>query len=121
MDMDPTPVAPIGGPDKSSTGMEANVAAGVSLLAGWITGLIFFLIEKDSKFVKFYALQAIGLSVVMIAAAVLNFIPILGQIAYGVIGLGVFIMWIVCLINAFGGKVFKVPVVGNFAAQQVGL
>src|SRR5687768_10479828 len=119
MDVDPIPVAPVGGPDKSSTGMDANVAAGVSLIAGWITGLIFFLIEKDSKFVKFYALQAIGLSVVMIAAAVLNFIPILGQIAYAVIGLGVFIMWIICLINAFGGKVFRIPVIGDFAAKQV--
>src|SRR5687768_12844522 len=100
MDMDVNPTPPLGGPDKSSTGMDANVAAGLSLIAGWITGLIFFLIEKDSKFVKFYALQAIGLSVVMIAAAMLNFVPILGQIAYGIIALAVFIIWIICLINA---------------------
>jgi uncharacterized membrane protein len=108
-------------PDKSSTGMEPNVAAGVSLICGWITGLIFFLIEKESKFVKFYAMQAIGLSLIMFVAGVLNVIPVLGQIAFGVIALGVFVMWIICLINAFGGKMFKVPVVGNFAAKQAGL
>lgn len=108
-------------PDKSSTGMEPNVAAGVSLIAGWITGLIFFLIEKDSKFVKFYALQAIGLSVIMVAGGICNVIPILGQIVFGVVGLLVFILWIICLIKAFTGKIFKIPVIGNFAAKQAGL
>lgn len=100
-------------PDKSSTGMEPNVAAGVACLLGWIGGLIFFLIEKESKFVRFYAFQALilGLSAFICA------IPFLGW----VYALFVLIMWIMCLINAFGGKIFKVPVIGNIAAKQAGL
>jgi uncharacterized membrane protein len=100
-------------PDKSSTGMEPNVAAGVAVLFGWISGLIFFLIEKDSKFVKFYAFQALIVGLCFI----LSPIPIIGWLW----GLFLFIMWIIMLINAFSGRIFKVPVVGNLAAKQAGL
>jgi uncharacterized membrane protein len=106
---------------KSSTGMDANVAAGLSLVFGWISGLIFFLIEKDSKFVKFYAFQAIMLSLLMVVAGVFNVIPVLGQIVFIVVAVGVLILWIVCLINAFTGKIFKIPVLGEVAARQAGM
>ena len=74
--MDNLPVGSSSGmPDKSSTGMEANVAAGIACIA-WIAGLIFFLIEKESKFVKFYGFQ----SMVLGLSAMLCAIPILGWI-----------------------------------------
>jgi len=44
---------------KTSTGIQANMAALLSYLAGWITGLIFFLVEKENKFVRFHAMQSI--------------------------------------------------------------
>ena len=100
-------------PDKSSTGMEPNVAAGVAVLFGWISGLIFFLIEKESKFVKFYAFQGLILNI----SFILSPIPVIGWL-WAIFAL---IMWIMCLINAFGGKIFKVPVLGNIAAKQAGL
>lgn len=100
-------------PDKSSTGMEPNVAAGIAVLFGWISGLIFFLIEKDSKFVKFYGFQALILGLCFI----LTPIPIIGWLW----GLLLLIMWIITLINAFTGKIFKIPVIGNIAAKQAGL
>ena len=43
----------------TSTGIQPNVAALLSYLLGWVTGLIFFLIEKDNKFVRFHAMQSI--------------------------------------------------------------
>lgn len=100
-------------PDKSSTGMEPNVAAGLAVLFGWISGLIFFLIEKESKFVKFYAFQALIVGLCMI----LSPIPVIGWI-WGILML---VLWIIMLINAFSGKIFKVPVIGNIAAKQAGL
>jgi len=48
---------------KSSTGMQPNVAGLLCYLAGWITGLIFYLIEKENKFVRFHAMQSIIVSV----------------------------------------------------------
>src|SRR5215212_6413112 len=47
---------------KSSTGLDENVAALLSYIAGWITGLVFFLIEKDSRLVRFHAMQSLILS-----------------------------------------------------------
>ena len=44
---------------KSSTGLEENVAGLLTYLGFWVTGLIFFLIEKDSKLIKFHSMQSI--------------------------------------------------------------
>ena len=38
---------------KSSTGLEENIAGLLCYVLGWVTGLIFFLIEKESKFYSF--------------------------------------------------------------------
>ena len=100
------------GKGKSSTGMDENTAAGLACIM-WIIGLIFFLIEKDSKFVKFYGFQ----SMVLGLSALLCAIPFLGW----VYSLFVVVMWVICLINAFQGKIFKVPIIGNIAAKQAGL
>lgn len=100
-------------PDKSSTGMEPNVAAGLACILGWIGGLVFFLIEKESKFVKFYAFQ----SLILCLSGILGAIPFIGWL-YAIF---VFVMWIITIINSFSGKIFKVPVIGNFAAKQAGL
>ena len=101
-------------PDKSSTGLEPTVAAGLAVLLGWLGGLIFFLIEKDSKFVKFYGIQNVFLFLPMI----LSFIPFVNFIIV-LYGLFAFVMWIMCLINAFNGKIFKVPFIGDIAMRQV--
>ena len=55
----------------TSTGIQENVESLLCYLFGWVTGLIFFLIEKDSKVVKFHAMQSIAVSVVFM---VLGFI-----------------------------------------------
>jgi uncharacterized membrane protein len=69
---------------KSSTGMQPNVAALLSYVLGWITGLIFFLIEKENKFVRFHAAQSLvvfgALTVLQIALGI--FSGILAAIHY---------------------------------------
>ena len=100
-------------PDSSSTGMQPTVAAGLAVLLGWIGGLVFFLIEKESKYVKFYGFQNLILCLCFILAP----IPFIGWLW----GLFLFVMWVMTLINAFSGKIFKVPVIGNIAAKQAGM
>ena len=106
----------------TSMGMSPNVEAGLSYLFGWVTGLIFFLVEKQNRFVRFHAMQSLlffgGLTVINI---LLNFIggfgvPGLGVLAalVGVVG---FVGWIVLLINGFQGKYFKLPIVGDYAEK----
>ncbi|MCC7479083.1 hypothetical protein IT575_11575 [bacterium] len=100
------------GKGKSSTGLDENVAAGLAALI-WIVGVIFFFIEKDSKFVKFYGFQMLILGLL----GGLGIIPIVGWI----LSILILIFVIINTINAFQGKIFKVPVIGNFAAKQAGL
>ena len=122
---------------KSSTGLDENVAALLSYVLTWVTGLIFFLIEKDSRLVRFHAMQAILLGgvalVVGIGLWVISFILVLivGQVS-GVLStlvsiisflislvfyVGVLIAWVMCLIKAYQGQYFKLPVLGNFAEK----
>ena len=101
--------------------MSPNVAAGLSYVLGWVTGLIFFLMEKQNRFVRSNAMQSIILSAaytmfyifISIASAVL---PFLGYIS-GLVSLGMFVIWIILLVNAFQGKYFKLPVIGDYAER----
>jgi uncharacterized membrane protein len=107
---------------KTSTGIQENVEGLLCYLAGWITGLIFFLIEKESKFVRFHAMQSIAVSVVLIGVYfILGLIPIIGWLLVPVVGLISFVVWIILMLKAYQGKLYKLPVIGDFAAKQAGL
>ena len=107
---------------KSSTGMQPNFAALLSYVFGVITGLIFFLVEKESPFVKFHAMQSICFSVaVFVLSVVLMFIPVLGWFVLMLLQIAVFVFWIICMVQAYQGKLYKLPVVGDFAAKQAGV
>jgi uncharacterized membrane protein len=120
--------APYGTPQSGPTsmGMAQNTAAGLSYVLGWITGLIFFLMEKQNRFVRFHAMQSIilfgGFSIIGIVLNVaIGYLP--GALAlavsclWGIIGIGVFVMWIVLMVNGFQGKYFKLPVIGEYAEK----
>ena len=104
---------------KTSTGIEPNVAALLSYVLGWITGLVFFMIEKDNKFVRFHAYQSIvvfgGLTVVLIA---LGFVPVIGWAAMPFVWIAEAILWIICMVKAFQGEKFKLPVAGDMAEKN---
>lgn len=110
----------------SSMGMEPKTAAGLSYVAGWVTGLIFFLLEKRNRFVRFHAMQSIlffgGLSVLSAALGIVStFSPGVLALAFnctsGLIGIVGFVGWIVLMINGFQGKYFKLPLVGDYAER----
>ena len=106
---------------KSSTGMSANVAALLAYVFGLITGLVFFLIEKESKFVKFHAMQSMCVSgAFFVVGMVLAFIPVLGGVLAVLLNLAGLVGWIVCMVQAYQGHWFRLPIVGDFAAKQVG-
>jgi uncharacterized membrane protein len=103
---------------KSSTGLEENVAGLLCYVAWWVTGLIFFLIEKDSKFVKFHAMQSIiTFGALMIIGYILWMIPGLGWTLGGIIWILEIILWIVLMIKAYQGEKFKLPVIGDLAEK----
>lgn len=110
----------------STMQMEPKTAAGLSYLLGWITGIIFFVLEKQNRFVRFHAMQSIlffgGLSVLSIVLQVVTglnipFISFLTLCVNGLLGIVGLVGWIVLLINGFQGKYFKLPVIGDYAEK----
>ncbi|MDD5073256.1 MAG: DUF4870 domain-containing protein [Candidatus Omnitrophica bacterium] len=101
---------------KSSLGIDANLAAALAYVFGWISGLIIFAVEKDNKFVKFHAMQSLiffgGLTII----SILLVITVIGPLFLGILGLAV---WIICIIKAYSGEMFKLPGIGNMAENII--
>jgi uncharacterized membrane protein len=120
--------------ERSSTGLDANIAAALSYLFGLISGIVFFAIESESRFVKFHALQSMMVSVAVMAVyigysivlLILGRLPFLGWLLALVGWLGFLLLmlafvalWIFCMVKAFNGERFKLPYLGELAEQQV--
>jgi len=100
----------------STTGLEPNIAGLLCYLGGWITGIVFLVIEQKNKFVRFHALQSIvTFGALTIVGAFLNWIPIFGQFISAAIGILAFILWILLMIKAHQGDLYKVPLAGQVA------
>ena len=103
---------------KSSTGMEPKIAVLLAYLFSWLGGLIILLIEKENKFVKWNALQALILGIVevvciLVVSFILGLIPYIGWFFFSWLGwvlAGVcWIFAIVAIVNGFQGKTFRIP------------
>ena len=113
--------------DKTSIGLTENVAGLLCYVLGWVSGLIFLLIEPENKFVRFHAIQSIvtfgSITIISIALRILGCIPYLGvvfNIAGGVIGFLAFVLWIVLMVKAVQGTKYKLPWAGDFAEKRSG-
>ena len=105
---------------KTSTGLEQNVASLLCYLLTWVTGIIFLIIEKENKVVRFHAVQSIAVFVpINILQIIFSFIPILGWIINILLWILEVILWIVLMMNAYRGKMIKIPIAGNFAEKQI--
>ncbi len=101
--------------------MAENVAGVLCYLGGWVTGLIFYLIDKR-PFVRFHAAQSIVvfglLNVIYIGIATLFFagpFRLWGLLALG--RLFALALWVVLMVKAFQGERFKLPIVGDWVEQ----
>src|SRR5699024_595806 len=108
--------------DKSSTGLQPNLAGLLCYLFvfGLIASIIFLVMEKESKFVKYHALQSIFLTVsLIILYTVLTFIPILGWLMIILLAPVSFVLWLFLMYKAYQGDTVKLPIIGDMAMQQV--
>ena len=106
----------------TSCGMTAELAAALSYVLGFVTGIIFFVVEKKNEFVRFHAMQSIILfGSLFILGIILRMIPIIGWIIYLLISLGAFILWIILLIKASQGEYFALPGIGKIARENAAI
>ena len=137
-DQDPIPPPPAPGPDPgvgpTSTGLPSNVAAALACIP-LIGGIIFYILEKHDRFVRFYAMQSIIFGgawllfniVSRILFLILWSIPGIGGILvffWGIIQafvhIAFLVVWIVATVKAFTGVRWEIPYVGPVARRQEG-
>ena len=92
--------------------------AALSYVLGWITGIIFYLLETRSTYVRYHAFQSlVTFLAIQIAMHILWFIPVLGWMLARLLGVLGIILWIICILKAYQGTWFKIPIAGDLALQ----
>jgi len=105
--------------NKTGLGLDENVEGLLCYVLGWISGLVFILIEKDNKFVRFHAFQSFFTFLsIMIVSFVLGFIPIIGLVAGILLFITSVIIWIMGMVKAYQGDKFKIPIAGDLAEKN---
>ncbi len=112
--------------------LPENIAGALAYFL--IPAIVFLFVEPYSRnrFVRFHSFQCIAVyfaavivgALLRILAVVMFFIPLLGPLLVGlvsmVVGLAWFILWVVLVVKALQGEMFKLPVAGDFAERQAG-
>jgi uncharacterized membrane protein len=105
---------------KTQLGLTENLESTLCYALGWITGIIFLVLEKENKLVKFHAIQSLitflGITIVEI---VIGVIPYIRNVINPLLGIASLILWIVLLIKTYRGEKFIVPFAGEMAEKQV--
>ena len=122
--------------EKGSRTMDTNLVAALTYLAGFITGIIFLVLDpyKSNSFVRFHAFQSIFFNVAWIAFWIIWMIlsAVLTPLTAGIFGLialplmllstlAGFGIWIFLMYQAYQQQLFKLPIVGKFAAEHAGV
>jgi uncharacterized membrane protein len=105
--------------EKLKTGLTKNTAGALSYVLGPITGVVFYLIEKN-PYVRFHAMESIvvfGLLFVLqwvlgITIVLLPLVPLLSILA--------FVLWLVLIYKAWMGEEWEVPILGAYARKMMG-
>lgn len=108
-------------PEQSTTGLAPNLAGALAYLLGPLTGILFLVVEKDSRFVRFHAMQStIVFGGLFVLQVVLQVIPLLGWIVSALIVFPLSVLlWAFLMFKAFMGEKFKLPTIGDMAERQI--
>jgi uncharacterized membrane protein len=113
----------------SSTGLDPSLAATLAYLAGPFSGILIALVERSNDFVRFHAWQAVlglgGLGLLSAATLVFSFLtlllsPMVFTVMYRVselLAIVWVVVWALCLMKAFSGARFHMPVAGRYAER----
>ena len=133
----PPPPPPPSGPESprsTSTGLPSNIAAALACIP-LVGGIVFFILEKQDKFVRFYAMQSIVYGgawllfyiVWQVILAILAPIPVVGWIiaiplwvVWAVVHIAFLVLMIVAIVKALTGARWEIPYVGPIARKQLG-
>jgi uncharacterized membrane protein len=106
--------------DRTALGCDANVAAALAYLLGWISGVVLLLTERHNRFVRFHAVQSILVfGTLSLAWFLCLSIPLLGWlISFILIPPVSAVLWLLLMFKAYQGDRFKLPIAGDIAEQR---
>lgn len=111
--------------NKTELGLDENLEGALAYLLGFITGFFLLLLERNNKFVKFHAIQSLGiflpLAVLGLLFSVLSMIPYIGLVfgmLYGLLMVMDVMLWILLIVKAYQHERFKLPVIGDIAEKN---
>jgi uncharacterized membrane protein len=115
--------AAVAAPAPAASGLQPNIAAALAYLGGFITGIIFLVIDpfKADRFVRFHAFQSILFNVAWVGFITKGLFFIVELPVNLLLMVGGFCLWAFLMYCASQGKTFKLPVIGAIAAKQAGL
>src|SRR5690349_14610558 len=124
---------PVSTAQPTSTGLTSNVAGALAYILGFITGIVFLVLEpyKHDRFVRFHAMQSILYSAAgivfrigwgLLVSALMDVSAWVGLVLVPVglvISLGLFCFWLFLMYQAYSNREFRIPIIGAIAAKQV--
>jgi uncharacterized membrane protein len=119
---------PAAAPTASAGGLDDNVAGALAYVT-IIPAIVFLVLEpfNRKRFVRFHAFQCLFFAVAWIALwivlAFVGHIPVLGWatvLLWPLVSLAGFVVWLILVLKAYQGQMFKLPVIGDMAEKQAG-
>jgi uncharacterized membrane protein len=107
---------------ETSTGLKENVAGVLCYVLGWITGIVFLIIEPNNKVVRFHAFQSIIVFVIItIVSIILAPIPgWVGNVLSAIVSAIGFVLWVFLMVMAAQDRKYKLPWAGDLAEKWAG-
>ena len=107
-------------PRQTGSSVAPEFLAGLAYVAGAISGAIVLLVEKHDQFVRFHAMQSIvTFLVVLVAQVLVRNLPFLSEWLSRAFFLCVIALWGFLIYQAFMGRRYKLPYIGDFAERQI--
>jgi uncharacterized membrane protein len=115
-----------------STGLAPNLAGALAYVLGPLTGVLFLVIEKENRFVRYHAAQSVVVGIALVAVsiglsivgAILAVVPFIGWLISLMLtmtlALGGFLLWVTLMLRAFAGQEWEVPLIGHHSRKLIG-
>jgi len=112
-----TPPSPPGG---TTLKLDPNLAAALSYLGGMLSGIVFLVLEKQNRYVRFHAMQStITFLIVLVADLMLVGLGVIGMVLAVPFIIAVVVLWVFLMFKAMSGVQYKLPYIGEWAEHQV--
>jgi uncharacterized membrane protein len=115
----------------TSTGLTPRTAATMAYLAWWVTGAVFWALEREDRFARFHAAQAVVafgavalliMLFLLLAVLSLSFAPaafVLLLVAAGATWLGGVCLWLLAMWKVASGDAFRLPLAAGWADRLI--